>query len=51
MSTTYHVGDGPLVSTAVGLCDGGVGRFLAFLRPFETGMAQSVVGWARMSTC
>lgn len=38
ISDTYHVGDGPFSSIAVGLCDGGVGRLLAFLRPFETGM-------------
>lgn len=38
MMATYHVGEGPFSSIAVGLWDGGVGCFLAFLRPFETGI-------------
>jgi len=43
---TYHVGDGPFSETSdtAGFF-GGVGRLLAFLRPFETGMA------ARVATC
>ena len=43
MVATYHVGDGPFVSTlvAVGFF-GGVGRLLAFFRPFDTGMASRV---------
>ena len=40
---TYEVGDGPLSATSVTAgFFGGVGRLLAFLRPFETGMAASV---------
>ena len=41
--TTYHVGYGPLSWTSVTAgFFGGVGRLLAFLRPFETGMPASV---------
>jgi hypothetical protein len=38
ISATYQVGDGPFSSIAFGLWEGGVGRLLAFFRPFETGM-------------
>ena len=39
--TTYHRGDGPFALIGSGL-GGGVGRFFAFLRPFETGMRRSI---------
>ena len=44
--TTYQVGDAPLSATSVTAgFFGGVGRLLAFLRPFETGMTGSVATW------